>query len=112
MPFMLFMKKLFNRHPMINRTFPNLITFQTLLFRVYLQRFVNNLLAYPKRKESFKAIFAVILRVFDLQCHVQTPLKVASIIFGLVFTKFRELKNLHHENKNLMSSDWSSGKVY
>ena len=100
---------------MINRTFPNLITFQTLLFRVYLQRFVNNLLAYPKRKESFKAIFAVILRVFDLQCQVQTPLKVASIIFGLVFTKFRELKNLHHENKNvirLTSSDWSSGKVY
>ena len=108
MPFMLFMKKLFNRHPMINRTFPNLITFQTLLFRVYLQRFVNNLLTYPK----ITAIFAVILRVFDLQCHVQTPLKVASIIFGLVFTRFRELKNLHHENKNLMSSDWSSGKVY
>ena len=96
---------------MINRTFPNLITFQTLLFRVYLHRFVNDLLTYPK----ITAIFAVILRVFDLQCHVQTPLKVASIIFGLVFTKFKfkfKLINLHHENKNLMSSDWSSGKVY
>ena len=50
---------------------------------------------------NFKAIFPVILRFFDLECHGQSSLKAALVIFGVVLKKFRKLKSVHRENKRL-----------
>ena len=51
--------------------------------------------------QSFKPHFLVILRIFDLECHGQAPLKIAFVKFGDIFMKFRKLKSLHLENKKL-----------
>ena len=50
---------------------------------------------------NFKAIFPVILWIFDLECHGQTSLKAALVMFGVVLKKFRKLKSVHRENKRL-----------
>ena len=50
---------------------------------------------------DFKAIFPVILQIFDLECHGQTSLKAAFVMFGLVLRKFRKLKSVDQENKKL-----------
>ena len=42
--------------------------------------------------QNFKLTFPVILRVFDLECQV---LKVAFVMFDLVFMKFRKLESIH-----------------
>ena len=82
----------------VNRLFPNFILFQIFLFRLYIRKFVNSLLNYPQKinLQNFKPPFPLILRIFDLECHDQTSLKVAH-----VFMKFRKLESLHMENKNL-----------
>ena len=51
--------------------------------------------------KNFKPLFPVILRIFDLECHGQAPLKIAFVKFGDVFMKFRKIKSLHLENKKL-----------
>ena len=51
---------------------------------------------------NFKAIFAVILRTFDLKSYGQTSVKIVFVMFGLVFMKFKKFKCLHQE-KNLIS---------
>lgn len=51
--------------------------------------------------QNYKPLLPVILQIFDLKCHGQTSVKVAFVIFGLIFIKFRKLKSLHRENKKL-----------
>ena len=84
-----------------NGPFSNLILFQALLFRLYLRKFANNLVVFTHKKirfQNFKPIFPVTLLSFDLECHGENFLKVACVIFGVVFMKFRLLKSLHREN--------------
>ena len=45
--------------------------------------------------------FFVILRIFHLELHDQSSVKVELVIFGLVFMKFRKLRRLYRENKKL-----------
>ena len=45
--------------------------------------------------------FPVILRIYELECHDQTSVKVAFVMFGPTFMKFGKLKNLYWGNKNL-----------
>ena len=45
--------------------------------------------------------FPVILRIYELECHNQTSVKVAFVMFGAAFMKSGKLKNLYCENKNL-----------
>ena len=91
----------------INRLFPNLILFQIFLFRLYIRKFVNSLLNYPQKisLQNFKPLFPLILRIFDLECHGQTSLKVDFVKFAPVFIKFRKLESLHMENKKLCNSN-------
>ena len=61
-----------------NRPFSNLLFYQTLLFRLYLRKYVNNLVIYHQKSKfvKFKAdFFFVILRIFDLEFHGQSPIK-------------------------------------
>ena len=51
--------------------------------------------------QNFKPIFSIILQIVDLECHAEMPPKVAYVMFGLFFMKFRKLKSLHRENKKL-----------
>ena len=85
----------------VNQLFPNLILFQIFLFCLYIRKFVNSLLNYPQKisLQNFKSFFPLVLRIFDLECHGQTSLKVAFVKFTHVFMKFRELESLHLENK-------------
>ena len=78
-------------------------TFQIFLFCLYIRKFVNSLLNYPQKisLQNFKPLFPLILRIFDLECHGQTSLKVAFVKFAHVFMKFRKLESLHMENKKL-----------
>ena len=46
-------------------------------------------------------IFPVTLPIFDFQCHRQTSIKVALVMFGLVFMKFRKLRSLYRQNKKV-----------
>ena len=39
--------------------------------------------------------------MLDLDCHGQTSLKVAFVMFDLVLMKFRKLKSLNQENKKI-----------
>ena len=86
----------------INRL-PNLVPFKIFLFCLYIRKFVNSLLNYPQKisLQNFKPLFPLILRIFDLECHGQTSLKVAFVKFAHVFMKFRKLESLHMENKKL-----------
>ena len=57
-----------------------------------------------RQKSTFansQVIFLVILRIFDLECHGQTSVKVDLVTLGLVFRKFRTLRSLCRENKKL-----------
>ena len=40
-------------------------------------------------------VFPVVLQIYKLECHNQISIKVAFVIFGSVFMKFRKLENLH-----------------
>ena len=75
---------------------PNLLFYQTLLFRLYLRKSVNNLFIHPQkiRLQNSKLIFLVILRILDLECHGQTCVKVELVMFGLAFINFRKLRSL------------------
>ena len=86
-----------------NRPFPNLLFYQILLFRLHLTTHVNNFGYSPSKKyvKNLKLIFPVILRVFDLEYHGQTSVKVELVMFRLVFMKFRKLRSLYRENKKL-----------
>ena len=48
-----------------------------------------------------KPIFPVILQIFDLECQGHTFLKVAYVMFRLVFIKFRKSTSLHRKNKKV-----------
>ena len=77
-------------------------TFSVLfLFHLYIRKFVNSWLNYLQKisLQNFKPLFPLILRIFDLECHGQTSLKVAFVKFAHVFIKFRKLESLHMENK-------------
>ena len=86
-----------------NITFPNLLFYQILLFRLYLRKYVNNLVIHPQKicLQNLKLIFLAILRTFDLECHGQISVKVELVMFGLIFMNFRKLRNLYRENKKL-----------
>ena len=85
-----------------NRTFPNLLFYQTLLFRLHLTKYVNNLVIHPRKIwKNWSWFFVAILRVFDLECNGQTSVKVELIMFGLVFMKLRKLRSLFRENEKL-----------
>ena len=73
------------------------------IFRLYISKFVNRLLNYPQKisLQNFKPLFLLIFRIFDLECHDQTSLKVAFVKFADVFMNFRKLESLHMENKRL-----------
>ena len=87
----------------INQLFPNLILFQIFLFRLYIRKFVNSLLNYPQKisLQNFKLLLPLILQIFDLECHGQTSLEVASVKFAHVFMRFRKLESLYMKNKKL-----------
>ena len=51
--------------------------------------------------QNFKPLFPVILRIFDLECHGQTSLKIPFLMFGYIFMKFRKLRCFRLENKKL-----------
>ena len=53
--------------------------------------------------QNFKPLFPIILPIFDLECHGQASLKIAFVTFRLAFMKFRKLKSLDLENKNLIA---------
>ena len=46
------------------------------------------------RLQNLKLIFPVILRIFDLESHSQTSVKVELVMFELIFIKFRKLRSL------------------
>ena len=71
----------------LNRLFPNLILFQILLFRLYLTKFVNNLVIYPQKKVSLQNL----VLFFDLERHSQTSLETEFVMFSLIFMKFTKL---------------------
>ena len=51
--------------------------------------------------QNWRPIFLVILRIFDIEYHGQTSLKVAFVRFCLFFIMLKKLKTLSWENKNL-----------
>ena len=58
-----------------DRPFPNLLIYQIFLFRLYLRKYVNNLVIHLQKKvrlKNLQLMFLVILRIFDLECHGQT----------------------------------------
>ena len=67
-----------------NRPFPNLLFCQILLFGLYLRKYANNLVIHPQKKyvlQNLQLIFLVILRIFVLECHGQTSVKVELVMF-------------------------------
>ena len=88
------------------QNFPKFNIFSILVILRAFKKFVNNLVIYSQKKKKklkwhyFKAIFAVILRTFDLESYGQTSVKIV-FMFGLVFMKFKKFKCLHQE-KNLI----------
>ena len=71
--------------------------FQFLLFCLNLRKFLNNLIIY----KNLNYIFSVFLPTFYFDRYFQTSLKVASVTFGLIFMKFKKLKDLHQENEKI-----------
>ena len=86
-----------------DKPFPNLLFYQILLFRLYLRKYINNLVIHFQKSTfaNLQLIFLVMLRIFDLECRFQTSVKIELVMFGLVFTKFRKLRSLYRENKKL-----------
>ena len=97
----------------VNRLFPNLILFQIFLFRLYIRKFVNSFLNYPQKisLQNFKSLFPLVLRIFDLECHGETSLKVAFVKFTHVFMKFRKLESLHMEKTHRHKTEAATGGV-
>ena len=60
--------------------FSNLSFYQMLLFRLYLRKSINNLV---------------------IHFHGQVSVKIELVMYGLVFMKFRKLRNLCQDNKKL-----------
>ena len=86
----------------VNRPFPNLLLFKFLYFAYILENLSTVFLITHKINfQNFKPLFPVILRISDLECHGQAPLKIVFVKFGDFFMKFRKLKSLHLENKKL-----------
>ena len=67
--------------------------FQFLLFCLYLTKFVNNLIICQQkvRLQNLNQIFPVISPTFYFAQYVRTSLKVASLTFGLVFMKLKNV---------------------
>ena len=89
-----------------DRPLPNLLFCQILLFGLYLRKCANNLVVHPQKKvrlQNLQLTFLVILRIFVLECHGQTSVKVELVMFTLVFMKFRKLRSLCREKKSLIS---------
>ena len=86
-----------------NGHFPNLLFHQILLFRLYLIQFVNKLVIKWQKYTftKFKASFSGNLRMFDLESHIHTSVKVKLVKSGLVYMKLRKLKSPYQENKKL-----------
>ena len=56
------------------------------------------------RLQNLKQIFLVILRIFHLECHVQTSVKFELVMMvGFVFMKFRKFRSLYRETKSSIS---------
>ena len=53
------------------------------------------------RLQNLKLIFLVTLRSFDLECHIQSTVKIELVTFVLVSVKFRKLRSLYRENKKI-----------
>ena len=87
----------------VNRYFPNLIPTETLVLCLYLSKFENSFVPTPKKVslQHLKLIFPVILWIFNLKWHDQASLNVPFVRFCLFFIKFKKLKTLYWENKNL-----------
>ena len=60
-----------------------------------------NFVKFTHKRLCFQSFFPVILRIYELECHDQTSVKVAFVMFGATLMKFGKLKNLYCENKNL-----------
>ena len=73
--------------------FPNLLFHQILLFRLYLRKYVNNLIIHFQNSTfaKFTVDFSCSFTIFDLECHGQTSVKIELVMFGLIFMKFRKL---------------------
>ena len=86
-----------------NGHFPNLLFHQILLFRLYLIQCVNKLVIKWQKYTftKFKASFSGNLRMFDLESHIHTSVKVKLVKSGLVYMKLRKLKSPYQENKKL-----------
>ena len=70
------------------QTFPEFNIFHFFLFRLDLRAFINTLVIYPQKiNHHFQLIFQAILRLFSIEGHDQTSLKLTFIIFRFVFTK-------------------------
>ena len=74
----------------------SLFGFSNIMYKLLVILFVIKLYA---RISIFD--FFVILRIFHLELHDQSSVKVELVIFGLVFMKFRKLRRLYRENKKL-----------
>ena len=53
------------------------------------------------RLQNLQLNFLVILLIFDLDSHGQSPVKIELVMFGPVFMKLRKLRSLYWENKKL-----------
>ena len=69
-----------------NRAFPNLLFHQILLFRLYLRKYVNNLVIHRQKCTfaKFKSDLSCNFTNFDLESHSHTSVKVVLVIFGPV----------------------------
>ena len=86
----------------VNGPFPNLILFKFFYFAHILENLSSVcLITHEINFQNFAPLFPVILRIRDLECQGQAPLKINFVKFGDVFMKFRKLKSLHLENKKL-----------
>ena len=50
------------------------------------------------RNYGFK-VFPVVLQIYKLECHNQTSVRVAFVVFGAAFMKFKKSENLHGDKK-------------
>ena len=57
-----------------------------------------NFVKFTHKRLCFQSSFPVILRIYELECHDQTSVKVALVMCGPTFIKFMKLKKLENEN--------------
>ena len=86
-----------------DRPFPNLLFYQILLFRLYLRKYVNNLVIHFQKSTfaKFTADLSSNFTIFDLEYHGQKSVKIELVMFRLVFMKCRKLRILYRESKKL-----------